>query len=613
MIRNATHRNGLLTLPRHTLHNSAWLWVLPALGVIALATFAPVAARGGAKESKSASAGKSSASKDAAAADESKQDEAGAKEESSSSSIKLPETVYSTGYNGSYVELVKFINTQIRQGWMDNGIRPSDVADDAEWIRRVHLDIVGHIPDLETVQKFLADKDKAKRSKLIDRLLDEDTGYVRNFTTIWTNNLIGRGAPANNIVLNRGALQKFLRESFAKNRGWNEIVADLLTAEGSSDENGAVNFLAAHMNEGAVPATAISAKLFLGMQVQCTQCHNHPFNEWKQNAFWEFNSFFKQARAETVRKYNEKTGRMDNDHMNLTRMDFAGPIYFERRNGLMEVAYPKANGVEVNPDAGTNRRKELAKIVTTGERTQVSDAMVNRMWGHFFGYGFTKPIDDMGPHNLPSNPVLLERLSHEFVTAKYDLRQLIRWICNSEAYNLTSRVNPRNPKAKQDNPSAGDIPLFSRVYLKSMSAEQLYDSLIVATNAHKSGSGSWEKAEGKRQQWMRQFVQAFGTDENDESTSFDGTIPQALMMMNGELMQDALSDAKGTLLYDVLNEKGNNAEKVKHLYMATLARAPSAREIQTASRVLKGATSPLEAFQDLYWALLNSNEFIMNH
>jgi hypothetical protein len=228
--------------------------------------------------------------------------------------VKLPKEVFSTGYSGSYVELIDFVNQQIRQGWQDNNLMPSAPADDAEWLRRVHLDIVGHVPDLETVEKFLADKDGAKRAKMVDRLL-EDGGYVRNFTTIWANNLIGRATPRD---INRDALQKFLRESFGKNRAWNEIVADLLTAEGSSDENGATNFLLSHLNDGAVPATAISAKLFLGIQVQCTQCHNHPFNEWKQNSFWEFNSFFKQARREQVRKYNPRTGRNDVDHLELT-------------------------------------------------------------------------------------------------------------------------------------------------------------------------------------------------------------------------------------------------------------------------------------------------------
>lgn len=528
-----------------------------------------------------------------------------AEEAESAPAVKLPEEIFSTGYDGSHSKLIAFINSEIRKGWADNGVVPSPVADDAEWVRRVHLDIVGHVPDLEVVQKFLAEKESDKRARLINRLLD-DPGYARNLTTIWTNNLIGRATPRD---INRPALQKFLREAFGRNRGWHEVVSDLLTAEGSSEENGAANFLLSHLNDGAVPATAISAKLFLGMQVQCTQCHNHPFNDWKQNSFWEFNSFFKQARSREVRKYNEKTGRMDVDHLMLASQDFDGPVYFERRNGLMEVAYPKFNGAEVNPDNATDRRKELAKLILDGDRTMVADAMVNRVWGQLFGYGFTKPVDDMGPHNPPSHPALLERLSTEFVKTNYNVKELIRWVCNSEAYNLTSRFNSQNEK---DNPAAGEMPLFSHLYLKSMTAEQLYDSLIVATNAHKTG-GNWEQAEARRQTWMQQFVQAFGTDENDETTSFDGTIPQALMMMNGELIQNALSGAKGSVLHDVMHEKGNPAEKVKLLYLATLSRVPSSKEIQTANRIMKAAKSPAEAYQDLYWALLNSNEFIMNH
>src|SRR5262245_7882873 len=588
-----------------------WIGIGAALVLAALVSSVSVAVQGAPKTAKRVPAAKETPAGDAKADTEGESKEAGAS--TASGGVKLPEQFFSTGYNGSYVELIKFINTQVRQGWIDNGMRPAEPADDAEWVRRVHLDIVGHIPDLEMVQKFIADKDKAKRAKLIDKLLDEDPGYVRNFTTIWTNNLIGRAPPPNNSGVKRGPLQKFLRDSFGKNRGWNEIVSDLLTAEGDNGKNGATNYLLSHLNEGAVPATAISARLFLGMQVQCTQCHNHPFNEWKQNQFWEFNSFFKQARAQPIREYNEKTGRMDVVGSELIRSDFGGPIYFERRNGVMEVAFPKAFGAEVNPEPDTNRRQEFAKIISAGSRTQMADAMVNRMWGHFFGYGFTKPVDDMGPHNPPSHPAIVEHMSQEFVAANYDLRQLIRWICNSEAYNLSSRINARNPKAKQDNPGAGDMPLFSHLYLKSMSAEQLYDSLIVATNAHKSGSGSWEKAEETRQRWMQQFVQAFGTDENDEATTFDGTIPQALMMMNGDLIRNALSDAKGTLLFDVLNDKGTPTKKIERLYLATLSRVPSSREIKTAERVMQNAATPLEAFQDLYWALLNSNEFIMNH
>jgi hypothetical protein len=346
------------------------------------------------------------------------------------------------------------------------------------------------------------------------------------------------------------------------------------------------------------------------MQVQCTQCHNHPFNEWKQNAFWEFNGFFKQVRRDQVRKYNEKTGRMDVDYLVLAPQDVGGGVFFERRNGLMEVGYPKFNGADINSEMGVNRRAELGRLIAQGDRTLLADAMVNRMWGQFFGYGFTKPVDDMGPHNPPSHPVLLERLSVDFVKARYDVKRLIRWIANTEAYNLTSRFNGK--ANEKDNPALGEMPLFSHLYLKSMSAEQLYDSLIVATNAHKSGGGNWEQAEGRRQQWMQQFVRTFGTDENDESTSFDGTIPQALMMMNSELIRSALAGAKGSVLYQVMNDKAAPAEKIRLLYLATLSRAPSSREIQTANRILQSAQAA-EAYQDLYWALLNSNEFILNH
>ncbi len=568
-----------------------------SVGLIGLAMFVPVTAadkdKPGEKAKPEAKAeGKADAKPEAKAAE--------------SAPIKLPEKIYSTGYTGSFEDLIGFINTQIRDGWTANEVMPSDPADDGEWLRRVHLDIVGHVPDLEVTEAFLADKDKAKRSKMIETLL-EDPSYVRNFTTIWTNLLIGRGMPRD---IDRPALEKFLRESFAKNRPWSDIVTDLLTAEGDNTKNGAANFLLSHLNDGAVPATAMSAKLFLGQQVQCTQCHNHPFNEWKQDQFWEFNSFFKQVRSERIQKYDEKTGRMVTDHLELTPMNAEEGVFFETRNALMKVAYPRYNGVDVDPGQSTNRRKELAKLVTQGEEPQLALSIVNRMWAHFLGYGFTKPVDDMGPHNAPSHPEVIARMARELVKNNYDLKNVIRWICNSEAYNLSSRFNSKNQK---DNPAAGEPQLFSHVYMKSMTAEQLYDSLIIATNAHKAGSGNWEAAERQRRQWLGQFILAFGTDENDDASTFDGTIPQALMMMNGELMQKALSAGNGTHLASIINGKGNEGVKIRTLYMATLARNPTPGEVAKAKKVLSGAKNALEAYQDLYWALLNCNEFIFNY
>ncbi len=509
---------------------------------------------------------------------------------------------------GSSDVIIGFINEQIRLGWDDNGVKPSPVADDAEWLRRLYLDLVGHIPPAEVVEEFLQDRDPAKRSQMIERLLD-DPDYVRNWTTIWTNLLIGRQTPRRT---SRRGLQKYLREAFAQNRPWNEMVADFISADGHFEENGAVNYLLAQMTmrDQGVQATAKTARLFLGVQVQCTQCHDHPFNDWKQSQFWQFNGFFQQARRVDHRRYDPKSGRMVDDYSELVDTDASGPVYYERRNGLMQVAYPTFFGTPIDPGPETNRRDQLAQLIITGEKPLIADAFVNRMWAHFFGYGFTRPIDDMGPHNPPTHPELLDRLAREFVKSGYDIKQLIRWICNSEAYNLTSRFTEHNTL---DNPAIGEIPLFSHMYVKQMGPEQLFDSLIIATEAHKSGRSSWSAAEQQRQRWLRQFVITFDNDENDEATIFNGTIPQALTLMNGELIRDAISAKKGGFLHRVLSARGSDATKIRKLYLSTLSRPPSRSELAAATRLVRGSRDKLAAYQDLFWALLNSNEFILNH
>ncbi len=556
---------------------------------------------------------KTSAASAASTAKEAKSDD-DAKPDAKSTGKKRDEFT-----TGSSDVLISYINEQIRQGWTDNEVDPSSVASDSEWIRRVHLDIVGHVPPMEVVEAFIADKDKAKRSKLIDKLLD-DPGYVRNWTTIWTNLTIGQQTPRR---VSRKGMQKFLREAFAKNRPWNEVVFDIISAEGHFEENGAVNYILAQMQmpDDGVQATAKTTRLFMGMQVQCTQCHNHPFNDWQQRQFWEFNTFFRQLSKKENEKYDMKTGRNEFDYAELIRRESVGEnVFFERRNGLQEAAYPKYFGKDVLDDIkkqdengyDVNRRAELAKQMIEGEKPLVAAAMVNRTWGHFFGFGFTKPVDDIGPHNPASHPDLMERLAVEFVKSRYDVKQLIRWICNSEAYNLTSQAAKTNEE--KDNPAAGTAALFTHMYLKSMSAEQLYDSLLVATNAHKSGRSSWEQAEQKRQQWLQQFVLAFGTDEGDESTTFNGSIPQALMMMNGELIKDAISAQKGSYLNTILAESPQDKDRVRKLFLATLSRVPSAKESQATQALARVAPDvKLAAYQDMFWALLNSNEFIFIH
>jgi hypothetical protein len=288
-------------------------------------------------------------------------------------------------------------------------------------------------------------------------------------------------------------------------------------------------------------------------------------------------------------------------------------VYFEKRSGVMEVAYPRYADREIDPGPSTDRRQELAKLLAQQDMGQhVARAMVNRMWGHFFGFGFTRPVDDMGPHNLPSHPALLERVTQEFVAANYNIRALIRWIANSEAYGLSSRFHDGN---RIDDPRAGEMPLFSRMYIKPLSAEQIYDSLLVATGAGESAAGSYEQLEQLRQEWLREFLFVFGGNDEDDPVSFNGSISQALMMMNGSLVHRACDPETGGTVRAVLTDEKlrSDVQRIRHLYLATLARNPSRRESAAAQKLIGAAEDKRSAYQDLFWALLNANEFVLNH
>jgi hypothetical protein len=393
------------------------------------------------------------------------------------------------------------------------------------------------------------------------------------------------------------------------------VTAEGATEPGAENFNGAVNFLVDKVNdEKAVLATSSTSRIFLGLQVQCTQCHNHPFNQWKQQKFWEFNSFFRQTRA--LRRF--VSGTRDIDHTELVNEDFAGEandpsdalVYYELRNGLSRVAYPVfTDGTEI-PRSGyvsdVNRRQELGRLMLESE--YLDQMIVNRMWSLLLGYGFTKPIDDLGPHNPQSHPQLLEQLGKEFRNSSYDLKQLITWITLSKPYNLSAVLGSYN---EIDDPSIGEMPKFSRFYLRQMTAEQLYQSLVTATDA--VAAGSYEEQEAQRRRWLGQFVVAFGTDEGDEATTFNGSIPQALMLFNGDLTKKATSTAKGSFI-DRIAAKGGGDGGLAELFLTGLARRPTANEKKIARQLLvaRGGNHK-ETLQDLWWAILNSNEFIMQH
>ena len=515
--------------------------------------------------------------------------------------------------------IITFINHRIQDGWAAANITSSPFATDEEWVRRVYLDIIGRIPTITEAEQFLKSRQPDKHKQLVKQLTENPT-YVTNWSTIWTRLLIGRSMSRE---INRRALQDFLVQSFADNRPWSDIVYDLVSAEGDADTNGATNFLLAHLNNQAVPATAITTRLFLGTQIQCTQCHNHPFNNATQSQFWEINSFFKQTKVVRKKNMGEK-GKAQAPKLALVSLSKGGTTFYETRQGLMQPAYPKFAGVKVSDGPGVNRRQELARLMTSGKTNQLARAMVNRMWAHFFGYGFTRPVDDMGYHNSPTHPELLDQLSRQFVDCGYDIKQLIQWICLSDAYRLSSRFQEENVA---DNPEDGSTPNFSRMYVKQMTAEQLYDSLQVTakpTQIVTNYSTAWNKMQ-KRDQWLQQFVYTLQNEENDETTTLDGTITQALLMMNGPLVKQSLNlKQDGTILTQALKERTPDA-RIRKLSLAALSRYPTSRELTELKRLVKERTKfltarnvPLQSavqqsYQDVYWAYLNSNEFILIH
>ena len=508
--------------------------------------------------------------------------------------------------------LTEFVSTELRDGWTDRSLTPSPRASDTEWIRRAYLDIVGHIPTSDEVERFIADSHPEKRQQLIERLLDHPD-YVRNLATVWTNLLVGR-RPQEGI--DRAALQKYLRDRFRSNQPWNDTVFELVSAEGTSEENGATNFLLAHLNNQAVPATAVTARLFLGREIMCTQCHAHPFNDRKQNEFWELNGFFKQTARVDRRERNPETGKYEQT-VRLVNREVGGPTFYETRRELMVAAYPRFNGEKISDSPEVDRRSELARLMTSSSSTEVAEAFVNRMWSHFLGAGFTRDVDDMGPHSERSHPELIARLTQEFIASKYDVKQLIRWICNSDVYQLSSRFGSDN---YGDDPAVyGELPAFSRMYLKSMTAEQVYDSMLVASRANKTRNGQRLYSIDVRDSWVQQFVIDHQNDENDEASSFDGTVAQALMMMNGDLVDSVLDTEGSQYLSQLTDTTLSDRDRVEELTLAALSRYPTSDELSQMRDYLKrsrrqGRDEGMErGLEDILWVFLNSNEFILIH
>jgi Protein of unknown function (DUF1549)/Protein of unknown function (DUF1553) len=515
-------------------------------------------------------------------------------------------------------EIVSFVNAELTRTWRAAGVKPSQPATEAEWCRRLFVRVLGRIPHPDDELKpFEKDRSADKRQRLVNRLLTDDKyaeEFARHWSAVWTNVLIGHTGGRGNSPASREGLEQYLRTALLVNKPYNELVRELLTATGSpkvdaADYNPAVNFLIDGSDKDATLATARVARVFLGQQLQCAQCHTHPTQDWSQDQFWAFNSFFRQMQVDR----RGGVPRLVNADFPGQGLDSnGGEVFFETPTGLLKTAFPRfIDGTEV-PRSGelaqVDRRAELARLVTQSEL--LPKAAVNRVWSHFFGYGFTRSVDDMGPNSSPSQPQVLDRLAREFAAHNYDLKSLIRWSVLSDPFGRSSKTTDLVSK---DMPEDGEVALFSRYYSRQMQAEEVYNSLVQAAQIRKTAAGEKELQQA-RVDWLSQFARKMGTDDAQEESHFNGGVRQSLNMMNGDLMRRAVSSQQDGILKTVAASKLNFSQKIEHLFLSALSRQPTPGESQVASRILANSKgNETIALEDVWWAILNSNEFILDH
>ena len=606
------------------------------------------------------------------------------------------------------------INEFIRQGWESAGIKKTAArATDHEFIRRVFIDLLGRIATPEEIVDFERDKSPERRMKLVQRLLagvgseytlkdkngkaialnpregskspklvkHYDAEYAQHWANMWTVWLMTRSGHADY----RDQMNVWLENEFLQPTvSHKDMVTKLITAKGqvggtkntarwTPKPEYAANFIMHHLGEAirdpqerardgafdAVPITSRVTKLFLGLQTQCTQCHDHPFNkEWVQSDFWGMNAFFRQ----TVRSGTPTAAPIRNNQkminaatITVTDMPDLNPemiVYYERRDGRRLGAMPtmlkdyaaalagEKSTKMLTAANGKCRRQQLAEWVVAHDN--FSKAYANRMWAHFFGRGLNKEpaADDFGSNNEIVHPELLEYLGKEFAEYNYDPKRLMEWICTSDAYQLSHVGAKDSLDPKFD-------AFFARMPMKALSPEVLFESLMTATStadAKKDPVGR----KSARDAWMRKLVTQFGDDEGNE-LSFNGTIVQALLMMNGRELNGEIGagrDARAnSLVNELMKRTGSNPGRMyEELFLVTLNRRPTTLEVGKLNAVREGkanltvGTPPpkgtkgprpkgptksavegakgyndAEFYKDVLWALLNTSEFMINH
>ncbi len=486
-------------------------------------------------------------------------------------------------------QLAAAIDRRIVEGWERNQVEPAPPADDAEFLRRTYLNIAGRIPSVSEVLEFLDDASPNKRQVLVERLLDSP-GYLSNFTTFWRDVIIPEAVstvnPFNQFGGDVAQFEVWLRERLDRNAGIDRIAREVIsgTTEVRSEGNPAA-FV--RLKEAkAENLAAGTSRAFLGVRLECAQCHNHPFAKWQREDFWRLAAFY---------------GGNTTGDVNAV-ITGARKIAIPETDKQVEAAFLDAS---VPDFKNTAPRTVLANWVVSKENSYFARATANRFWGHFFGIGLVDPIDDFDERNPASHPELLDELAQAFVSSNYDQKLLIRAITRSRAYQLTSR----RTHDSQQNPR-----LFAKMLVKGMTSDQLFDSLIWATGGAEGESNrrGIVVLNGQRQQFRELFSQQVSAPGEVQTS-----ILQALLMMNGAFVDQASSPQQSMTLSAIIEVPFfNNEQRLETLYLAALARPPRPDEAASLLKYVEDTSSGhdwKQALGDVYWALLNSSEFLLNH
>ena len=489
--------------------------------------------------------------------------------------------------------VAQLIDSQVTQRLRAANVRTSPASDDAEFLRRVYLDIAGVIPTAEQATAFLDDRSGDKRSKLIDQLLSKPT-YGRRMADIWATLMYP--IDSDNRFVSKAPLHTWLEEKFNANMHWDAMAFELITATGDIDKSPAGVYAIA--NRGVDKLTDSVGKLFLGVQIQCAQCHNHPFTHWKQAEYWGLAQFFYKVNVSNPRAAKDGGTITVSEEGRINRKINAVP------ESAKEVA-PKLLGADVlKLDTSKPYRPVLANWICSPQNPFFAKAFVNRVWAQYMGRGIVNPVDDLSVENEPTHPELLNRLAKEFADSGFDIKHLIRGICNSQAYQRTS---------KPDGDNRDDKTLYSHQAIKVLSGEQLFDSLtsILGPLGGKDNPMRKAPAKGGPTGPRDQFGLFFQGTENAPPTAYEAGIPQALRLMNSPLMAQARLTNVATRAGEVT--KGTSPEKaIEKLYLTTLSRRPTADETKKMTEFVSKHQDQRSAYADVLWVLLQTSEFALN-